>query len=336
MAGVGRATRRVLSSILVAGTVIAVLPASGAGAATGGFADRINDVWVYDWERDYGTERDWDWVDITEVNVNATSTTLELGMRILNLQANFWDGAQFAVEVNGDNVEDYALTIIPSGDWALSQKQGWQDLGTNISCSGLGVGIDYGTGRVSASIPRGCIGNTGSVAIKAVMYSEFPTYYDQDCCYNTAIDAYPDGGQATYSSRVAFDGGSTPPPSAGYDPNGPTGTIYRLYRAYFLREPDKSGYDYWYGVFRDGYPLTDISENFTRSQEFQSRYGTLDNAQFIRRVYLNVLEREPDPDGYSYWANQMQNGMPRGVVMINFSDSAEFRAKTASGRPPGY
>lgn len=29
-------------------------------------------------------------------------------------------------------------------------------------------------------------------------------------------------------------------------------------------------------------------------------------------------------------------GMPRGVVMINFSDSAEFRSKTTGGRPPGF
>ena len=60
-----------------------------------------------------------------------------------------------------------------------------------------------------------------------------------------------------------------------YNPDGPEGTVYRLYRAYFLREPDQGGFDYWVSVYQQGYPLTDISENFTRSTEFRSTYGAL-------------------------------------------------------------
>lgn len=122
-----------------------------------------------------------------------------------------------------------------------------------------------------------------------------------------------------------------------YDANGPTGTIYRLYRAYFLREPDEAGYRYWLNTYAGAYPLTRISDDFTRSAEFVSDYGDVTNAEFIRLVYDNVLEREPDSDGYAYWLDQMDHrGMSRGVVMINFSDSAEFRSKTADGRPPGF
>jgi len=42
-----------------------------------------------------------------------------------------------------------------------------------------------------------------------------------------------------------------------------------------------------------------------------------------------VLGREPDPTGYNYWAQQITfNGMRRGTMMIGFSESPEFRAKT--------
>lgn len=121
-----------------------------------------------------------------------------------------------------------------------------------------------------------------------------------------------------------------------YDPTGPDGTIYRLYRAYFLREPDSGGFNYWYGVYRQGYPLRAISNDFARSDEFQSRYGNVDNRQFLDRVYRNVLGRTPDQAGYDYWVGQMNRGMLRGYVMIYFSDSVEFRNKTRDGVPPGY
>lgn len=131
-------------------------------------------------------------------------------------------------------------------------------------------------------------------------------------------------------------GGAAPLTTVSYDADGATGTIYRLYRAYFLREPDKSGYDYWLGAFNRGYGLASISNDFARSQEFQARYGSLSNADYLHRVYLNVLGRRAEAAGHSYWMDQMNRGLSRGHVMVNFSDSAEFRQRTAAGRPPGY
>ncbi len=121
-----------------------------------------------------------------------------------------------------------------------------------------------------------------------------------------------------------------------YDASGPEGTIYRLYRAYFLREPDAAGFAYWYSVFAQGYPLDKISNDFARSAEFQQRYGSVDDRRFLELVYQNVLSRAPDQGGYAYWLDQMNRGMLRGFVMIYFSDSDEFRSKTAKGVPPGH
>jgi len=122
-----------------------------------------------------------------------------------------------------------------------------------------------------------------------------------------------------------------------YEPDSAQGSIYRLYRAYFLREPDVEGFNYWLWTYASGSPITDISQNFTRSAEFQSDYGNVSDRDFITLVYRNVLDRAPDEAGYAYWVDQMQNrGMSRGVLMINFSDSAEFRSNTATGVPPGH
>lgn len=121
-----------------------------------------------------------------------------------------------------------------------------------------------------------------------------------------------------------------------YDASGPEGTIYRLYRAYFLREPDADGFAYWNFAYALGYPLDKISNDFALSAEFQQRYGSVDNRRFLELVYENVLGRRPDQGGYDYWLDQMNRGMLRGFVMIYFSDSEEYRNKTATGVPPTY
>jgi hypothetical protein len=107
-------------------------------------------------------------------------------------------------------------------------------------------------------------------------------------------------------------------------------SVARLYKAYFLRDADQGGLNYWVPKYRTGeLCLVDISQAFSESQEFRSRYGFPDNPNFVRLVYINVLEREPDPNGYNYWAHKITHeGMTRGAMMVNFSESAEFRSKS--------
>lgn len=126
------------------------------------------------------------------------------------------------------------------------------------------------------------------------------------------------------------------PQDHGYDPNGPTGTVYRLYRAYFLREPDAAGFEFWLSRYRAGQSLTSIADAFAQSREFRGAYGSVADRDFVSLVYRNVLGRTPDRAGYDYWVVKLVTGLSRGSLMINFSDSAEFRSRTADGVPPGY
>lgn len=103
-----------------------------------------------------------------------------------------------------------------------------------------------------------------------------------------------------------------------YDANGP---VARLYRAYFLRRPDAGGLAYWND--RE-LPLHAISQAFADSDEFASRYGTLSHQAFVEQVYENVMGRTPDEGGRRFWTSQLYDGMQRGTVMLNFSESPEF------------
>jgi hypothetical protein len=100
-----------------------------------------------------------------------------------------------------------------------------------------------------------------------------------------------------------------------------TGPIGRLYRAYFLREPDTEGLQYWINT---GLPPSEVSEHFAASAEFRNRYGSLDNRAFITTAYQNVLGRSPDAGGLNHWLGVLGQGTSRGSVMLGFSDSPEF------------
>lgn len=98
-------------------------------------------------------------------------------------------------------------------------------------------------------------------------------------------------------------------------------SVYRLYCAYFLRQPEPAGYAYW----RDHTdPLRAISQHFAASDEFASLYGSVSDAQFVNLVYRNVLGRSPDLAGEVFWGAQLAAGMPRGELMILFSNSPEY------------
>ncbi len=104
--------------------------------------------------------------------------------------------------------------------------------------------------------------------------------------------------------------------------------VARLYRAFFIRDPEVEGLAYWMQVRRNGLPLREVAEYFSVSPEFDSMYGSLSDEEFIALVYRNVMGREADADGYRYWLGQMHGGMTRGELMVYFSDSPEYRGVT--------
>lgn len=105
--------------------------------------------------------------------------------------------------------------------------------------------------------------------------------------------------------------------------------VSRLYLAFFGRDADFDGLMYWANQVRNGYSLAGVADLFAGSPEFRSTYGALSNQSFVDLVYRNVLGRGADAAGANYWANQLATGaLNRGGVMVNFSESAEYRNGT--------
>ena len=69
--------------------------------------------------------------------------------------------------------------------------------------------------------------------------------------------------------------------------------------------------------------LNTIANFFAQSFEFQNTYGNTSNSAYVTLVYNNVLDRSPDAGGLSYWVAQLDDGLPRGQMMVGFSESNE-------------
>lgn len=109
-----------------------------------------------------------------------------------------------------------------------------------------------------------------------------------------------------------------------FDTDGNAGKAYRLYQATFDRTPDEDGLGFWITALDNGLNINDISQQFVESNEFQSMTGLNPTSDvFVNAMYNNVLQRDADQIGQAYWQEQMDNGMSRADVLLEFSESAE-------------
>lgn len=108
------------------------------------------------------------------------------------------------------------------------------------------------------------------------------------------------------------------------DTSGHAGTIYRLYEAALHRAPDASGMGFWLSELDHGQALVSIAAGFVYSEEFGRIYGAnSSDSTFVTLLYHNVLQREPDADGFQYWMKVLADGVSRASVLTGFSESSE-------------
>ncbi len=127
------------------------------------------------------------------------------------------------------------------------------------------------------------------------------------------------------------------PPNADYTQQVEASTgharVWRLYQAFFLRQPDQQGFEYWLQTRNGGATLGAIAYQFAQGPEFRNRYGNLSHAQFVDLAYANVLCRAPDAAGRAYWTGLLETGaLTRWDMMINFAELREYLNRTSTCR----
>ncbi len=108
--------------------------------------------------------------------------------------------------------------------------------------------------------------------------------------------------------------------------------VIREYQAAFGRVPDQTGLAYWVDeIGANPSALAVLNTTFANSSEFNARYGanatTRANLGLVVELYENVLGRQPDSAGLTYWVN---SGLDAAQLLQVFAQSAEFISNTAS------
>ena len=99
-------------------------------------------------------------------------------------------------------------------------------------------------------------------------------------------------------------------------------SVAKLYVATFNRAPDSAGLDYW--VNKSGLSLEGIAKSFFEQPETKALYpDDYSEHEFVRQLYLNLFNREPDSKGWEYWENELKNhNIDRSTLILALINSA--------------
>ena len=105
--------------------------------------------------------------------------------------------------------------------------------------------------------------------------------------------------------------------------------MFHLHNACFKRLPDPDGLRYWINNFSSGKDdERAVASSFLASAEFKERYGAnVSNESYVNTLYVNVLGRDYDQTGYTYWLGNLNNGVEtRYELLLGFAESLENKA----------
>jgi hypothetical protein len=99
-------------------------------------------------------------------------------------------------------------------------------------------------------------------------------------------------------------------------------SIIGLYVAYYNRAPDIEGFNYWKTqASQNGNTtaLKAISRGFKAAPQFSEEYPlTLSDKDFVKKIYLNILKREPEVDGLNFWVGKLKDGLSKSDFILEY------------------
>src|SRR5436190_24151914 len=86
-----------------------------------------------------------------------------------------------------------------------------------------------------------------------------------------------------------------------------TTDLTALYLAYFGRPPDQGGMQYYLG--QPTATVQSVAAAFSVSPESMQLIGPVFGAAQVDAIYMNLFGRHAEPDGLTYWVNQVSSGL---------------------------
>ncbi|SFU94955.1 DUF4214 domain-containing protein [Pseudoduganella namucuonensis] len=246
--------------------------------------------------------------DSQAVGLSGDTLTLKLSTALL-------PGASYSVALSSGFVTDAARNAL-AGDLRFT-------VNAAAAATAPGAGADVYAGRGDGSVIDGGAG------LDSVVYGDGVTI-GVVAGRHTATPSAAGARADTLAGieRVFIAGGSD---AIALDVDGVGGRAYRLYQSAFDRTPDSAGVGYWMAAMERGASLLQVARGFVASEEFRGLYGhNPGDADFVGRLYQNVLHRPGEQAGVDYWTGVLRQGADRAEVLAAFSEGAENKSAVAA------
>ncbi|WP_168927511.1 DUF4214 domain-containing protein [Nitrincola alkalilacustris] len=107
--------------------------------------------------------------------------------------------------------------------------------------------------------------------------------------------------------------------------NSSLNAVQKLYISFYGRPADPLGLDFWATQLDNANGVVqNIINAFANSEEYQSRFGSLDDSSLINNLYLQSFGRSAEPAGLEYWLGQISSGaITLGELALVILDGAQ-------------
>ena len=101
--------------------------------------------------------------------------------------------------------------------------------------------------------------------------------------------------------------------------------VQKMYVAYYGRPGDDGGVKFWAEqLSQNNGDLSAIIDSFANSEEFQERFGDLDNEQLVDNIYQQLFGRGADPEGLKFYVDHLVAGTKTlGTIALDIANGAQ-------------
>lgn len=247
-------------------------------------------------------------------NSSAITVTLRKGLNALRLERN---GSGSSWSIN-----NFSFTVI--------------ELAATLTASPSGVDFGGQSMRTTAPTQAVTLSNSGggSVTVSSITASTHfavahncATVASGNSCTATVSFTPTAEGSLNGTLTIVSNAGTQTVPVAG---TGEKSLVTHYYRSILRRAPDAGGKAFWNAeaarVQALGVNVNEVwfalSGSFFASGEYLA--FNRDNTGYATDLFNTFFNRAPDAAGLAFWKGELDQGMPREVVLASFMFSTEF------------
>ena len=153
------------------------------------------------------------------------------------------------------------------------------------------------------------------------------TFNYNDWSYNVYVKDHLVANLLTVGGLSLSDPTTTITSSAAYAPTAAAietdqGFLTGLYADAFTRAPDAAGLLFWTEELGAGVSRNAVIQDFLVSSEYDLAH--LSSSEYVNGLYKDILGRQEDAAGSTFWIDQLDSGASRVAVVGAFLGSAEY------------